>query len=244
MCKIFLKLLSNVKREKFLLLFCFHCHCSWVLCVHQHHFCPAPALCCACVCVAFCIVCEPCTVLCMHRVLCALFCVCSYMRCVEQCVNHVVSCVCFVLCVVRAALHHLWARIIRWAGKKTLLVCCEERARRSRLSSNQTFGDLGLGKKGGKQRWPDPINHLGNARLLVTVDNKQQLKVAISQTVEQNFQLGKGCNYMKRPSNRFIFRTSSTLSLRPCSPTSRPSPTPGSTSRLPSGNTSRSTRKE
>ena len=113
------------------------------------------------------------------------------MCCVEQCVNHVVSCVCFVLCVVRAALHHLWARIIRWAGKKTLLVCCEERARRSRLSSNQTFGDLGLGKKGGKQRWPDPINHLGNARLLVTVDNKQQLKVAISQTVEQSFNWGK-----------------------------------------------------
>ena len=131
MCKIFLKLLSNVKREKILLLFCFHCHCSWVLCVHQHHFCPAPALCCACVCVAFCIVCEPCTVLCMHRVLCALFCVCSYMRCVEQCVNRVVSCECMnraycinvcvvlcyacticvlcicVVCVVRAPLHHL-----------------------------------------------------------------------------------------------------------------------------------------
>ena len=43
---------------------------------------------------------------------------------------------------------HLQARIIRWAGKKTLLVCCEERAARSRLSSNQTFGDLGSARKG------------------------------------------------------------------------------------------------
>ena len=191
-------------------------------------------LCCACticVCVLCCVCCASTTA---PSVCCASVC----------CAVRAPSVFC-VVCAVHAALHHLWARIIRWAGKKTLLVCCEERARRSRLSSNQTFGDLGLGKKGGKQRWPDPINHLGNARLLVTVqDNKQQLKVAISQTVEQSFQLGKGCNYVTRPSNRFIFRTSSTLSLRPSSPTSRPLPTPGSTSRLPSGNTSRSTRRE
>ena len=65
-------------------------------------------------------------------------------------------------------------------GKKTVLVCCEERARRSRLSSNQTFGDLGKGKKGEAEA-ARPYQSFGQRQSLGHCghgNSKQQLKVA------------------------------------------------------------------
>ena len=67
-------------------------------------------------------------------------------------------------------------------GKKTVLVCCEERARRSRLSSNQTFGDLGSARKG-EAEVAGPYQSFGQRQSLGHCgqgDNKQQMKVSFS----------------------------------------------------------------
>ena len=105
----------------------------------------------------------------VHHHSCALVC---YIRSVPWEVDDN----CVVVCV-----HHLWARIIRWWRKKTLLVCCEERGAQW-LSSNQTFGDLGsCAQEHGSREVAGPYQSFGQHRSLGHREQRRQrLKVYLS----------------------------------------------------------------